>query len=116
MLLHWIWFAELDGISSWQKRRMLEQLHDPEELFSANAETISEWKLSEKIQKALLNKDLHRANKILRDCNKKNIGILPLTDAAYPGRLRNTADAPVVLYYKGILPQWDEMPLQQAAR
>ncbi len=110
MLLHWIWFAELDGISPLQKRRLLERFGDPEELYGAAAAALSKWELPEKIQKALLDKDLQRANKILRDCNKKNIGILPLTDTAYPGRLRNTADAPVVLYYKGILPQWDELP------
>lgn len=110
MLLHWIWFAELDGISPLQKRRLLERFGDPEELYDAAAAALSKWELSEKVQKALLDKDLQRANKILRDCHKKNIGILPLADAAYPGRLRNTADAPVVLYYKGVLPRWDEMP------
>ena len=110
MLLHWIWFAELDGITPLQKRRLLEHFHDPEELFNATAAALNKWELSEKLQKALLNKDLQKANKILRDCNKKNIGILPLADAAYPGRLRNTADAPAVLYYKGVLPNWDEAP------
>ena len=109
MLLHWIWFAELDGISLLQKRRLLEQFCDPEELFGATAAALSKWGLPEKTQQALLNKDLQSANKILRDCNKKNIGILPLADAAYPGRLHNTADAPVVLYYKGVLTNWDEL-------
>ncbi len=110
MLLHWIWFAELTGITPLQKRRLLERFQDPEELHQASAALLAKWELSEKIQKALLDKDLQNAQKILRACNKKNIGILPLTDAAYPGRLRNTADAPVLLYYKGILPDWDEVP------
>lgn len=111
MLLHWIWFAELDGITPLQKRRLLEHFHDPEELYTATAAALQKWELPEKLQKALLNKDLQKANKILRDCNKKNIGILPLADAAYPSRLRNTVDAPAVLYYKGILPRWDKMPV-----
>ncbi len=110
MLLHWIWFAELEGMTPLQKRRLLERFQDPEELYHAGAAVLAKWELSEKIKKALLNKDLQSAEKILRACNKKNIGILPLTDAAYPGRLRNTPDAPAILYYKGILPRWDEIP------
>jgi len=110
MLIHWIWFAELTGITPLQKRRLLEHFQDPEELYGCSEAALAAKGLSEKIQKALQNRDLQKAQQILRACNKKNIGILPLADIAYPGRLRNTADAPVVLYYKGILPRWDEVP------
>jgi len=111
MLLHWIWFAEMPGITPLQKRKLLERFQDPEELYHASATALAKWELPEKIQKALLEKDLQEAQKILRACNKKNIGILPMTEAAYPARLRNTVDAPVLLYYKGVLPNWNEVPV-----
>ncbi len=93
MLLYWIWFAELK-LPLGEKHRLLEQFGDPETLFHSG----------------LQDKDLHAAEEILRKCNAKNIGLLPISDAAYPGRLRNTPDAPVLLYYKGILPDWGSVP------
>lgn len=93
MLLYWIWFSELN-ISLGEKHRLLAQFGDPEALFHSGTQ----------------DKDLRAAEEILRKCNKKNIKLLPITDTAYPGRLRNTPDAPVLLYYKGILPDWDSIP------
>jgi len=100
MLLYWVWLAELKDITLLQKHRLLEHFGDPEELYhNANAEKFG-----------IKDKDLRAAEAILTCCAKKNIGILPVADAAYPGRLRNTPDAPILLYYKGILPDWDSVP------
>ena len=44
MLLYWIWFAELREISLLHKRRILEQLGDPEEIYKS-----SDW-VYEKLQ------------------------------------------------------------------
>ena len=103
MLQYWVWLAELTQITLMQKHRLLEQFGDPEELYHT---------ADEKLQKlGITDKDLQAAEKILTVCARKGIGILPLADRAYPGRLRNTTDAPIVLYYKGILPDWDAVPL-----
>ena len=100
MLLYWVWLAELKDMTLLQKHRLLEHFGDPEELYhSAEAEKLG-----------VKDKDLRTAEKILTTCAKKNIGILPAADVAYPTRLRNTPDAPIVLYYKGILPDWDSLP------
>lgn len=93
MLLYWIWFAELK-LPLGEKHRLLKQFGDPEAIFLSDTQ----------------DKDLQNAEEILRKCNAKNIRLLPISDAAYPGRLRNTPDAPVLLYYKGILPDWDSVP------
>ena len=102
MILHWIWFAELKDISLMDKHRLLERFHDPEELFNS-ADSILE-------KCGIKDKDLHTAQKILHKCNKKGIKLLPITDSAYPFRLRNTSEAPLLLYYKGILPDWESAP------
>ena len=97
MLLYWIWLAELKAVSLMQKHRLLEQFGDPETLYHTA-------KLSQE------QKDLSDARKILQKCTDKGIGILPVTDHSYSRRLANTPDAPVVLYYKGMLPDWDSVP------
>ena len=94
MLLYWIWFSELN-IPMTEKHRLLTRLGDPETLYHSGENQ---------------DKDLQGAEEILRKCNAKNIRLLPIDDAAYPARLRNTPDAPVLLYYKGILPDWDSVP------
>ncbi len=95
MLLHYIWLAELEGLTLLQKHRLLERYEDPEALYNSNT---------------LKDQDLRKAEKILALCQKKRIGILPLVDDRYPAKLRNTPDAPLVLYYAGTLPDWEERP------
>ena len=102
MLLHWIWFAELKDISLTDKHRLLERFHDPEELYLTADDMLQKY--------GIQNKDLKAPEKILRSCMRKGIKFLPITDSAYPNRLRNTPDAPILLYYKGVLPDWEEVP------
>ena len=85
-----------------QKHRLLERFADPQELLCLNRETLQDI--------GIQNIDLGEAEQIQRRCAKKNIGILPITDPAYPSKLRNTPDAPIILYYKGILPDWNAVP------
>lgn len=110
MLLYWIWFAELKEITLLQKHRLLKHFHDPEEIYHTAEAVFRKMELPEKLVQALQNKALFEAEKILSECEKQNIGILPIVDSAYPEKLRNTADAPIVLYYNGILPDWDAVP------
>ena len=110
MLLYWIWFAELRNISLQQKQRLLTHFQDPEELYHSSDAVFERLQLPQSQLEALRDKDLTKAERILQECTEKEIGLLPLTDSAYPERLRNTPDAPIVLYYKGILPNWSEVP------
>ncbi len=110
MLLHWIWLAELKDITLLQKHRLLEHFGDPEELYCTGEEALKKLGVPEKARQALSQKDTVSAQQILHRCERKGIHILPVGDSAYPARLRNTADAPVVLYYKGILPDWECVP------
>ncbi len=107
MLLYWLWLAELKNISLPQKHRLLAQAGDPESLYHTQPEG---WDIPEKAKEALADKTLTAAETILAHCRKAAIGILPVADSAYPARLRNTPDAPLLLYYKGRLPDWDSAP------
>ena len=112
MLIHWIWLATRPGMNDRTKKAVLDCFGDPEDTFYAsadayeNVENISEDDLS-----ALCDKSLLQAQKILQDCADKDIHILTMRDAAYPARLKNISDPPLVLYYKGRLPDFDGQPL-----
>ena len=111
MLLYWVWFAEIEEIPLWQKHILLQYFNDPEELYHARPEAFAEIPdITESIVKALQNKELSKAEHILRMCFEKNIHLLTLQDKDYPTGLRNTKDAPVVLYIKGTLPDLDNNP------
>lgn len=104
MLVHWIWFAQLN-IPDAAKTALMERFSDPEELYFSDISALEE--ISDSVREALEKKDLHDAEKILQACQDKRINILTFADSRYPGRLKNIADPPMVLYYKGYLPDFD---------
>lgn len=108
MPVYWIWFAQLKGLSLWQKRQLLEAFHDPEELYHAEETRLKDF--SAEVVLALEDKDLQEARQILYRCNQRGIGLLTYADSAYPRRLRSIEDPPVLLYFKGRLPDWNAQP------
>lgn len=112
MLIHWLWFSQLDKITPRQKGLLLEHFSDPEEIYCAQERTLAAIDgLREETLAALENKDLSGAEAVADACRKQHINILTYRDAAYPSRLRNIADPPVVLYYSGVLPDFDSQPV-----
>ena len=109
MPVYWIWFAQLKGLSLWQKQQLLETFHDPEELYHAEECRLRE--LPKEVVSALEAKDLQEARQILYRCNQRSIGLLAYGDAAYPRRLRSIEDPPVLLYFRGKLPDWQAQPI-----
>lgn len=112
MLVHWIWLSTRSGLGDYNKRKLLERFGSPENLYAAGeAELKHAPELTEKSRESFLDKDLRESERILSRCGAQNIRILTYQDAAYPGRLRNIPDPPLVLYYKGTLPEFDSIPL-----
>lgn len=112
MLLHWLWLSALDKITPRQKGLLLQHFSDPEEIYYARDKRLAAIEeLSSGTLEALENKDLSRAETIASSCRGKHINILTYRDAAYPSRLRNIPDPPVVLYYTGVLPDFDSQPV-----
>ena len=109
MLIHWIWLAELPDITLHQKLQLLQRFPDAEDLFCADEASLSD--LEQKLRDALSNKDLTQARKIENKCLQRRIDLLPITDSAYPARLRNISDPPILLYCKGSLPNLSEKPV-----
>lgn len=112
MLIHWIWLATRPGIHDREKIALLERFGDPETVFYADTHSYQQVEeLRQEALEALEDKDLSTAGKILEDCDREALHILTYQDAAYPKRLQNIPDPPLVFYYKGKLPDLDGRPL-----
>ncbi len=112
MLLHWIWLATRPNLSNRVKANLLQHFRDAEDIFYADPEAFRAVEgMSQEAADSLQDKRLTQADQIRAECARKDIHILTYRDAAYPARLRNIADPPMVLYYKGVLPDFDNLPL-----
>ena len=112
MLIHWIWLAHRPGVSDRMKQALLEHFRDPEEIFYADSGAFAHMEgLTEEAQESLADRNLTPAEEILEACHQKGLHLLTIQDAAYPTRLKNIPDPPVLLYYKGQLPDLDAFPV-----
>ena len=112
MLVHWIWLAHRPGVSDRMKAELLRHFSDPEDIYFADGEAFSHIDgLTKENLESLRDKDLSPAEKILSDVMKYKLHILTYRDVAYPNRLKAIADPPLVLYYKGSLPDFDNNPV-----
>nr|MBQ8244006.1 DNA-processing protein DprA [Oscillospiraceae bacterium] len=112
MLIHWIWLAHRPSVNDRIKVELLQHFRDPEDIFFADSGAFDFLEdLSEEARDSLRDKNLTPAEKILEACDREKIHILTYRDAAYPVRLKNIADPPIVLYYKGQIPEIDALPV-----
>ena len=110
MRIHWIWLATRPDLSDRKKRAVLEVFPDPEDAYLADEKALSVLELSAEEMTSLLDKNLTQAEKILEACEEKDIRICVLSEEEYPFRLKNIDDPPLVLYYRGQLPDFDKAP------
>ncbi len=103
----WLWLTlTLDTAPAWQ---VFHHFDSPEKAYFADdGEYALIPRLTENSRKKMANKSLAEAERVLADCDKLGISILTWQDADYPERLRNIAPAPLVLYYRGALPRFDD--------
>ena len=112
MLVHWIWLATRPNMNDRQKIAVLERFRDPEDAYYAQKEAYRQVDgLTQEAAESLEDKDLHAAASILHRCTDEDIHICAYTDSHYPASLKNISDPPLVLYYKGRLPDFDGSPV-----
>ena len=112
MLQHWIWLAHRPGVNDRMKVRLLQHFRDAEDIFFADSGAFDHIEgLTAEAAESLRDKNLIPAEDILDTCHREKLHILTYRDAAYPASLKNIADPPVVLYYKGQLPELDAFPV-----
>lgn len=101
MQRYWVWFSLQKEINLREKRKLLEQFPDPEELHRQGVLPNGKQ----------LNTDLLEAEQVVNTCSRKGIHILTMGDSLYPAGLRKIPDPPVILYCKGILPDLESHPV-----
>ena len=110
MLIHWIWLATRPHMTDWVKATLVRHFGDAESVYFAGDYSGIEGLTQEGIE-ALKDRNLTPAEEILAQCDREGLQILTYQDAAYPKRLQNIPDPPLVFYYKGRLPDFDGLPL-----
>ena len=104
---YWVWFSELN-IDLRSKLALLDAFFDPQMLYEATPSVLAAADVPlPMVTKLMASRDLKRAERIVRACEKDGIALLPLLDPRYPERLRNIDDPPVLLYTRGVIPDFD---------
>ncbi len=112
MLIHWIWLATRPHMNDANRLSVLSHFGSPEDIYFADSSAYSDVEgMTKQMAEALQEKDLHEAGAILQECVDLGIHICTYNDGAYPSRLKNIADPPMVLYYVGHLPDLDGSPV-----
>ena len=112
MLTHWIWLAHRPGVNDRVKLALLQHFRDPEDIYFADSDAFDHVEgLTVEVRDALREKNLIPAEEILERCSREKLHIVTYQDAAYPSKLKNIPDPPLVLYYKGQLPDFDGSPV-----
>lgn len=112
MLIHWIWLATREHMNDADKLAILSHFGNPEDIYFADVSAYAEVpNMTKQIADSLQDKDLHTAGDILRQCVDLGIHICTFNDGAYPAKLKNITDPPMVLYYVGHLPDLDGSPV-----
>ena len=107
-LKYWLWLSTRRGLGGRGILQVLDHFVTPERAYFADP---GEYELlPPAMARALGDKSMDGAERILADCDRLGVHIMTLQDAEYPERLRQLEDAPAVLYWKGKLPDFDEEP------
>ncbi len=106
--LFWIWFSRRLGVGSVWCEPILSRMGTPFEVFRAEDEELREAlpDLPDRVRLALGDKSLEEAYDILDYCGRNRIGMLCYGDPRYPLSFRSLSDPPVLLYYRGTLPDF----------
>lgn len=109
-LKYWLWLTSRPGMTPGKVWMLLDHFVTPERIYYADQEEYNLVPLTERQRRGLEDKGMDRPQTILADCERLGVDIMTLQDAAYPQRLRQLADPPAVLYWKGKKFLFDEEP------
>ena len=109
MLKDWVWLAQRKGLSAQTRLALLSRFGTAENIYCADPE---ELLLTEDMDaqqlETLTDRDASEADRILEACQRLGVRIITIADGAYPERLKNLYDPPILLYCRGELPLLDE--------
>ncbi len=109
-LIYWIWLSLAVTPDTTTFKRLIDAFSDAKAIYEAEAYEISKHIGSRSSDRArLIEKDLTEATEIYNYCIKYEIGIITYSDENFPVSLREIKTPPVLLYYRGTLPDFNKM-------
>lgn len=109
---YWLWLSTAENVGCRAKALLLERYGDAEAAFFAPDGELGQTEGISRAEAAVLERrDKSGVSQVLEECDRQQIRIVTMQDAAYPKRLKNIYAPPVVLYVKGNLPAIDEEPV-----
>ncbi len=107
-----IWLQAVVGIGNRKVKPILEHFGSAENVYNSSKETLKSCGLFSARQLELSEKtDISYSDKVISDCKKSGIGAIGLGDSRFPKCLEVLDDPPLVLYFKGKLPDFDNDPV-----
>ena len=107
-LLYTVWLSLscTPGLETFAK--LISRFSTPENVYNADGDSIASCIGSRSNDYNLLvDKSTERAERIIYFCKRKNIGIITYFDDDFPENLRKIKNPPVLLYYRGVLPDFN---------
>ncbi len=107
---YFVWLQLCLGAGNKRVKRILEKF-TPYEIYNLTDEQLSDIKIfTAKEKENFKSITLKNAQDIIDKCKKNNIKIIPITSDSYPKPLLEIFNPPLLLYVKGDLPNFENVP------
>ena len=111
MIKYYIWLSNALNVANNRIKEIIDTFGNAENIYNSDIALLKASKLFTANElKKLNDKDLKSADDILEKCLKNNIEIIVLGGEKYPFCLSVIDNPPLILYVKGNLPNFDEIP------
>lgn len=113
-ILYTYWLLNIEGIGDISVQKLLDYASSPREIWNLTKENLEAADLdlkSRQISAIISSKDESKIKRSYENICKKNIKFYPLTHPDYPQKLKNIANPPHAVYFKGRLPDDDTLSI-----
>ena len=105
--LYWLWMSLKLGPANDRFVNLISKVDSPYDLYRMDTDELAQLTDDDETVQKLSDKRLNDAADIMDFCVIHTIGILTYADPKYPERLKTLINPPMVLYYRGKLPDFD---------
>jgi len=106
-IIYWIWLSLVFESRNKESLTLLRAFDfDPEAIWKADDSEIAEILYKHKCPQHP--RELDEATSIYNWCQRNNIGLLSFESPEYPAKLKEIIDPPILLYYRGTLPNLNQ--------
>ena len=108
-LVYWIWLSLACTPDSTTFAKLIKKYDDPKSVYDATDREIRSV-VGAKVSdcSALCDKNTEKAESIYKFCTDQGVGIMTYNDDKFPTSLRDIPTPPVLLYYRGVLPDFNK--------